>query len=246
MSTDRSWSFETADVFDKEGGVTGSQGIELVFPPRALVSEKAITIKRLSSGEIPPFSDPELASIDLAWDIGPQSINLMKGVSVKISYNLGNIGTKNPEKLALYFNDGSQWICIGGTVDTASGLLTAQISKMGRYAVVEDNKTYSGKNSELKIDCQPRVFSPDNFDELCISFELASPATMTVRVYDMARRLIRTVNENYDGNPGNNTLFWDGKTETGEKTVDGMYILSIEFKEDGKTILKTRPFVVRR
>lgn len=85
--------------------------------------------------------------------------------------------------------------------------------------------------------------NPSN-PETWIPYQLAEAANVTVRIYAMDGRLIRTLDLGYKQMgyyiERQNAAYWDGKNMHGEKMVSGVYYYSIqagEFADVGKLIL---------
>jgi hypothetical protein len=70
---------------------------------------------------------------------------------------------------------------------------------------------------------RPNPFNPST----TIGFSLASEGRVTLRVYDAAGRLVRTL---VDGQreAGPQSVVWGGTTETGERAASGVYFLKME------------------
>jgi hypothetical protein len=74
-----------------------------------------------------------------------------------------------------------------------------------------------------------------------IRFGLAEAGVATVRIYDVAGRLVRTLVE--DAHPaGNHAAVWDGKNHRGNKVPGGVYFCRVEVG----SFVQTRKMVVIR
>ena len=63
---------------------------------------------------------------------------------------------------------------------------------------------------------------------MAISFGLARPGRVSVRIYNRAGRLVNDVAEREPMNAGQNLIRWDGRDEDGEIVPDGIYVVSME------------------
>jgi len=88
-----------------------------------------------------------------------------------------------------------------------------------------------------EITPEPKAFSPNSDgynDELTINFRLSKPGYIAnVRIFDAAGRQVRFLIKNQSqAQEGNWT--WDGKSESGQKLVVGVYIILVEvFDQEG-------------
>ena len=103
--------------------------------------------------------------------------------------------------------------------------------------------------STLAFDCQPRLFSPngDGYDdEVTISFDLADDSDVTVKVYDLAGRLVRLLiqDERIAVSNGLNFVTWDGRDEDGRVVPNRLYIIAVTISNDNGTETRTKTVVV--
>ncbi len=104
-------------------------------------------------------------------------------------------------------------------------------------------KVSVGEPSEkITVKIYPNPFSPDLGE--CLYIELNSPqdSRITVRVFDLKGRLIKTVLSNLTGGP--NYTDWDGTDENEEGVPIGIYLLHIQSVKDGETESIVKPVVV--
>lgn len=93
----------------------------------------------------------------------------------------------------------------------------------------------------ITLTIDPNPFSPDNDgidDTACITYSLPwSSATVSVKVFDPAGRLIKTL-QSVDPSGTQNTIYWDGSTKNNTRAPVGMYIIFLEAisEKAGKTI----------
>jgi hypothetical protein len=60
-----------------------------------------------------------------------------------------------------------------------------------------------------------------------ITFSLSAPATVEVRVFNMAGRPVRTVTSGQQCAAGLNTLIWSGANSTGLRVPTGVYLVEV-------------------
>ncbi len=72
-------------------------------------------------------------------------------------------------------------------------------------------------------------------DRLNVSFELPKSDFVNVSVYDLSgKRVTELVNE--DLPQGNNTFYWEGKSENGQPLNPGVYFLRVIYQ--GKLLMR--------
>ena len=134
--------------------------------------------------------------------------------------SLERISLENPT------NDRTNWASAAASVGFATpGLPNSQ----------------AGSETEIQdeITPEPKAFSPNSDgynDELMIKFKLNKPGYIAnVRIFDAAGRQVRFLVKNQSlAQEGSWT--WDGKSESGQKLVVGVYIILVEvFDQEGHT-----------
>jgi hypothetical protein len=91
-----------------------------------------------------------------------------------------------------------------------------------------------GVSSEAKIvlptDYQLSANYPNPFNPSTqFDFTLPIDKVISVRVYDVAGRLVRTLIDNRRMSTGTHTAFWDGRTDAGVEAASGTYIYALEY-----------------
>lgn len=103
---------------------------------------------------------------------------------------------------------------------------TARIKTLLQQVIALGESQIIPKANRL-LSNYPNPFNPETW----IPFELANDSDVTIRIYDVNGRLIRTLNL---GNlpaglyrSKHRAVYWNGKTETGEQVASGMYFYTI-------------------
>ena len=209
----------------------------LYFPPHAFAEDAEVTMQSIPPDSVPPTL-PDGASRALAGFAMSWSSPLLKAARYEISTAGITGGTS---ALAIYFSSaGSAWARLGGTFEPGAGQLTLDVTQPGRYAVFADGGASSGAPGLGPLTFTPRVFSPNgrfSDPEVGIGFALGRAAEVTVRVYSVSGRLIRSITENQSMGSGQNLVRWDGRDREGAGTIDGMYIVTVQAL--GRTEKKT-------
>jgi hypothetical protein len=86
---------------------------------------------------------------------------------------------------------------------------------------------------------RPNPFNPTT----TIAYSLAGRSHVTIRVYDIAGRVVRTLVDG-DAEPGEHKVVWDGTTDAGQRAASGVYFVKMEgsgdagsFSEVGKAVM---------
>jgi len=79
----------------------------------------------------------------------------------------------------------------------------------------------------------PNPFDPSS-EETQFYYELGRPARVTVKVYTVAGRLIRTMPEEEAMQGYNQSHAWDGKDQDGDWVANGVYLYKLVAHAEGK------------
>ena len=74
------------------------------------------------------------------------------------------------------------------------------------------------------LEAFPNPFNPT----LNLRYVLTSPGMVSLRVYDVSGRLVKTLQENHSELPGFHSIPWDGKDSSGKNLGSGVYVVRIE------------------
>ena len=86
---------------------------------------------------------------------------------------------------------------------------------------------------------RPNPFNP----RATIEYSLAAPGRVTLRVYDVAGRVVRTlVDRNIEA--GKYKIVWDGATDTGQRAASGVYFVKMEIAGHTNAFRATRKLVL--
>ena len=85
---------------------------------------------------------------------------------------------------------------------------------------------------------------PNPFNPLTtIEYSLSSPGRVSVRVYDLAGRIVRTLADR-GGEAGEHKIVWDGTTDSGARVASGVYFVRMEAADHMDAFHATRKLVL--
>lgn len=89
--------------------------------------------------------------------------------------------------------------------------------------------THSG--AAVKAFASPNPFNP----ETSINYTLRSSGTVSVRIYSLQGRLVRTLEEGF-ASPGAHEVRWNGRDDNGGTVASGMYLVKVAQGGDSSTL----------
>ena len=119
-------------------------------------------------------------------------------------------------------------------MNTSQQTVSTAIHQLGRYGVMEMVKVQADSSAQLlkeSLTCQPRIFSPIGHrapnTETTISFQLDKSAQVSIKVYNVAGRLVNWLAEERTFSAGKVALPWDGRDHHGQVVPTGLYIVAV-------------------
>jgi ligand-binding sensor domain-containing protein len=206
--------------------------LEIYIPPNAIPKDMLLHIRECPISGIIPKEDPQVTFVNLCFEITPSNLRLQKSATLTLHYPDSAIINKNEQKLALYYSaDGKgDWQRLGGSVNPMQNKITASFKQLGVFALYEDS-TIGSEAGILNVTSQPRIIFPQSNGhntKTAISFELGREAEVTIKIYNLAGRLVRVLKENEFMRHGINVAYWDGKDAAGQVCVTGLHIVTIQ------------------
>ena len=86
---------------------------------------------------------------------------------------------------------------------------------------------------------RPNPFNPST----TIAYSLAGRSRVTIRVYDLAGRVVRTLVDG-EAEPGEHVTVWDGTTDSGERAASCVYFVKMEGSGDASRFSKVSKIVM--
>lgn len=110
-----------------------------------------------------------------------------------------------------------------------------------------ENSLKQGYSDELRLEIKPNPFSPDGDgfeDEVRFEYEIPLKSELTLKIYDVKGRLVKTLLEKDPQVSGEIT--WDGKNNKNRRVRAGIYIVFLEVEFEGKRWVKKSTLVVAK
>lgn len=185
-----------------------SQSDSVVFgvTPTSICIGYQIIVK---DGELSELTKPGILTI------ADPLLGIIRGVSPNWAIYYQAIGNKDVWERVLRFPQ------------TPKNEFSAPFYGFGKY-VVRDTLLNFSQLSVHEFRCQPRVFSTkDNnmSNNTTITFRWDGKEAVSIKIYNIAGRLIRNLTTNTVFFPGANSISWDGSDDRGDKCVSGIYIV---------------------
>ena len=243
------WAYETAPALVRTaagGDVYTTDGAaHLYFPPHAFQQDATVTIAAQSDDAVPPALPDGAQRVFAGYEIGWGDVELLKPGTLEFTCHAA--GLEPPVSSAAFYAQGadSAWRRVGGTADEVSGKISLPVLTAGQYALFSGGEDVVGTKPLAIVSLTPRVFSPTGSfadNRLAISLELWRPASVDVKVYNRAGRLVRDVVSGQAMAAGANLVYWDGRDGNGAVVPEGMYLVTVETAADteAKTVSVVR------
>ena len=198
-------------------------------PSLSLLASLGGLPKNVNHNGSPQRGDATATSVDSAYDFSPPiHLNPIKPATIIISYS---DDIRAGETLALFFWNGNAYQNKGGTVDKKQKTVAAPVTELGRYALMRVKSALPKNASISLLTCQPRVFSPERREATRISFTLNQPSKVTIKIYNVAGKLKRILQDDSIINKGGNYFPWDGRDENGKIVPGDTYIVTVTTEE---------------
>jgi len=223
--------------------VTDGEGFYLTIPQGAVYPGTRLEVS-LKTPQIPDVKKctPRYEVLGKIYDVTATG-EIKEGVKLTLKLPLkGSI--RNPS-LGYWDVNSLSWVVVQSTRE--GDKMVARISHFSQYAVLKGSDPLNIKDVKLV----PNPFTPYDPYGLQIGFTLSSMDTrrpyVTVKIYNMAGELVRTLCENKPMTKGcyspgeEGTLMWDGRTDGGGLARNGRYLVLIEARDASgiKKVLKT-------
>ena len=232
-------SFLISSVTEKVRGgeIRSADGVVVLYlPPDSLQNDTIVTVNRISSSTITWPLNGGWQPLDLVYELEADELQLnkIKPATLTISYSGSSLTPSQQPAIFRQVDSNQQWQLIGGVVNTSQQTIQTAIHQLGRYGVMEITPVEADSSAQLVKDsltCQPRVFSSIGgrapHTETTISFQLDKPARVSVKVYNVAGRLVNWMAQEQTFSAGKVALPWDGRDHHGQMVTTGLYVVTV-------------------
>jgi len=111
----------------------------------------------------------------------------------------------------------------------------------------KENSVHTSFSSNIQLKLTPNPFSPDGDgfdDELKIEYQIPLGSNLTLKIYDLKGRLVRTLLNDQPAVSGN--TIWDGRNDAGKIIRTGMYVLFSQITGEKRESKKAAISVVKK
>ena len=217
--------------------VSDQGGLALTIPDSAVSQNVAIQLRTLT---LPPArrATRKFQVLGDVYQLAPENLKLLRPATLTLPVPEG-AGSAGGLLIGWWDIRWLEWKPLENT-RTQGDQMEADIQQLGRYAVLSLAEPLSLKEIRLT----PNPFSPFG-GPLKIRYVVTSNKTtspmVTIKIFNMAGDLVRNLVPGTPQPRGENTVTWDGTTNSGKMARNGRYVLQIRV-EDGsgkKEALKT-------
>jgi gliding motility-associated-like protein len=187
----------------------------VVVPAGALPFPRPITIRREEPAAAPLLAGKPPSEV---YRFGPAGARFSVPVTLTLRYQDadgdGRVDStgESAASLKIYWHDGTAWRPLGGRTDRQERTVTAQAQHFTLFGLFAADAAPS--------DSKPRerVITPNGDGVNDAAFFDNLPDDFTIRIFDRAGRLVRTLH---------NVAFWDGRDNGGDLVANGAYIYQV-------------------
>ncbi len=175
----------------------------------------------------PTFASADPGVLRLRYELAAST-----GAVTPSAFTAGVAAT--PGNLSVYWNNGSRWVQLYGSVDTVSQLMTIQTKFFGQYQLRTVERTGGFTFSTAGIS--NRFLTPNGDgrnDNVVFNFDNPKDSAVTGKILDIRGRVVAP---SLPPGPVSNSLMWDG-TSGGRPVPGGVYIYQIS--SEGQTFTGT-------
>ncbi len=210
------------------------QRLQLYVPPGAVTEKVQIYGSPLDTSQVSETLPPNLQLSAFAFELGPQTLRFQKPATLTLCYTDDDILNLNAAELAVFSEQEHQ--VLGGLVHARRHRLQTTIRTLGRFWLgattdIQVTPPPQIKSSLFELHCQPRVFSPRGSGfaaTTTISFVLTVNAEVTIKIYNLAGRLIQKIIDQEPLRSGYNAVEWDGRDCQGEFCPSDLYVVTLQ------------------
>lgn len=202
------------------GGAVEAMGgaVQLYLTPGALSRDMMLAV--MEGAEAP---EQAATAVSPVFQVGP-GMALAEASQISIKYDPARLAG-DPRRLGIYRAEGRAWTYLGGTLDEAGCRVLAEIDRLGVYQLAwsPENPLLSKLQTGAVSGAEPNPFS----ERTTISFQLASPSKVSLKIYNAAGQLVRNLEQGRKA-AGLHRAAWDGRDDGGRRVASGVYLYRLE------------------
>jgi hypothetical protein len=189
------------------------------------------------------YSVKALRRVSVTTEVAPSELLFLSASHTRLDDVGSHLGSADGVTTTLQSGD-SLTVTFAAAEPTANQTREFYVLAKGKYLApdVEESggtsKAGSAEAVEYSFALEAARPNP-SLTDLTIDYSLPRPMPVSLRVYDVAGRLVRTlVNESLEAGP--HTVVWDGKNQSGVRAASGIYFYRMvagTFRRDRRAIL---------
>jgi|GEM_PF-2763506 len=219
----------SADTVSAAGGTVtdDASAVTLEIPANALTDTTTIVISRI---ENPPALPDTVSGLGLDLHFWPDGLQFNEAVTLSIPYTqalLDSAGVSDPMDLAVYYFSSTtgNWTRLA-VVAVSNELLQVEIHELcylslgcspAAQTAVGDGNALAPEQFQLAQNF-PNPFNPETH----IAFTTAEPGEVSLIVFDVRGKAVRTLKEG-QLNAGHHNAVWQGRDDAGNTVSSGVY-----------------------
>jgi hypothetical protein len=207
---------------ETESVYSDSSGMTLAIAPGAVQAARSLYLTRTVV--------PDAKRYRKGYEVAPLSYDLKPSGLVFEGESLPSLSlpVRGGARLMLWSEEELLWTRIDASA--AAGAIEAEIERLGEYATSRASAALGIGD----VEAEPNPFSPhDGPTE--VSYDLSSSAArmpfVTVRVFNMAAQLVRTLADSEPQGKGRASVEWDGLTDDGDMARNGRYVIEVRAED---------------
>jgi photosystem II stability/assembly factor-like uncharacterized protein len=153
-----------------------------------------------------------------SWSFGPET-GFNAPVEIALKYRSEDLEANAVP--VIYRATAAGWVTVPGILDESARVVRASVSSLGRFAIGTAAAPSGPGAIPLLYRLEPNFPNPFN-PSTTIRYDLAASADVTIRIFDVAGRCVRTIENGIQGQ-GVHDAMWDGTGNHGEPVASGVY-----------------------
>jgi hypothetical protein len=198
------------------GGIVSALNgaVRLSIPPGAVTHDELWVVCAAAEP-----GNPGASAMGPVFQIGPAGRALSVPARLTLRYDTPSLDGRAAALLGICQSSGGQWHYVLSSVDAAAGTVSASIAAGGVYQLCwSESFPTAPPGVAAPLSANPNPFGQTT----AISYQLGAPAHVSLKVYNITGRLVRTLSDGVQA-AGNHTVVWDGTGERNQRLPSGVY-----------------------